>query len=175
MQSVLKEVEMTHRTLTHQLIGLTVLTLLAVACSAVQPTSMPTQIPPTSTPSPASVAEIIAQQYAVASNTKNADLYLSLFASDAVTMDYGVNYGPFRVTDIKADIYGAFASKYFQYKITSFFVSADGRFVAIEGIYTDWVRGGNTTISTPCLAILELENGKIVKESLYYNGAPFQA
>ncbi len=168
---------MTHRTLTHQMIGFTVFLLLAVACSAVQPAPAPapTLIPPTPTPSPASVAETIAQQYAVASNTKNADLYLSLFSSDAVTMDYGVNYGPFRVMDIKDDVYTNFASKYFQYKITSFFVSADGRFVAVEGIYTDWVRGGNNTASAPCLAILEIKNGKIVKESLYYNSAPFQA
>ena len=166
---------MTHRTLAYQLISLTVLTLLAVACSGVQPTSVLTLEPSTSTPPPAAVAEIIAQHYAVASNTKNANLYLSLFASDAVTMDYGVNYGPFRVMDLKDDVYANFASKYFQYKITSFFVSADGRFVAIEGIYTDWVRGGNHTVFAPCLVILEVENGQIVKESIYYNGAPFQA
>jgi SnoaL-like protein len=155
--------------------------LLAACQSAVMPVpavsitapTVPTLIPPTPTPSPASVAETIAQQYATASNTKNADLYLSLFSSDAVTMDYGVNYGPFRVMDIKDDVYASFASKYFQYKVTSSFVSADGRFAAFEGIYTDWIHGGNQTASAPCLVILEIRDGQIVKENIYYNGAVF--
>ncbi len=168
-----QEDKVTHRTLIHQLIGLSVFLLLAVACNEAQPAS--TLISPTSTPSPASAAEIIAQQYATASDTKNADLYLSLFSADAVTMDYGVNYGPFRITDIRDDVYAFFADKYSQFTVKSFFVSADGRFAAVEGIYTDWIRGGNNTISAPCLAILEIKDGKIVKESLYYNGAPFQA
>ncbi len=153
--------------------------LIATGCltdaAPPRPTLTPALIPPTSTPSPASMAETIAQQYATASDTKNADLYLSLFSPDAVTMDYGANYGPFRVMDITDDVYAFFAAKYSQFKVASFFVSADGRFVAVEGIYTDWVRGGNNTVSAPCLAILEIKDGKIVKESLYYNGAPFQA
>lgn len=88
-------------------------------------------------------------------------------------MDYGGNYGPYRIMDIKDDVSAAFASKYFQYKVTSSFASADGRFAALEGIYTDWIHGGNQTASAPCLVILEIKDSKIVKESIYYNGAVF--
>ena len=118
------------------------------------------------------VAESIAQQYTAASNSKNVDQYLSLFAPDAITMDYGVNYGPFYVRDITDDIHVYYSSKYFQYQVNSSFVSSDGRFAALEGIYTDWIHGGNQTASVPCLVIIEMKDGKIIKESIYYNSAP---
>lgn len=156
-----------------QMVGLIFIVLFAVACSQVQPTRVVTPVPVTPTASPVSIAETLAKQYLTAYETKNADLYYSLFSSDALYMDYGVNFGPFRVMDIKDETYSGFASKYFEYKIISSFVSADGRHVALEGTYTDRVRGGNNTASVRCLSILEIRDGKIVKESLYYNGAAF--
>src|SRR5512135_453840 len=73
------------------------------------------------TVSPTSAAESIAQQYTAASNSKNVDQYLSLFAPDAITMDYGVSYGPFYVRDITDDIHVYYSSKYFQYHVNSSF------------------------------------------------------
>ncbi len=128
--------------------------------------------PAAPTVSPTSAAESIAQQYTAASNSKNVDQYLSLFAPDAITMDYGSNFGPFYVRDITDDIHVYYSSKYFQYQVNSSFVSSDGRFAALEGIYTDWIHGGNQTASVPCLVILEMKDGKIIKESIYYNSAP---
>lgn len=160
-------------TRTFKMVGLIFIVIFAVACSQVQPTRVVTSVPVTPTASPVSIAETLAKQYWTAYETKNADLYYSLFSSDALYMDYGVNFGPLRVMDIKDETYSGFASKYFEYKITSSYVSADGSHVTLEGTYTDWVKGGNNTVSVPCLSILEIRDGKIVKESLYYNGAPF--
>lgn len=129
--------------------------------------------PAAPTASPTSAAESIAQQYTAASNAKNVDQYLSLFAPDAISMDYGSNFGPFYLRDITDDLRIAYSSKYFQYQVNSSFVSSDGRFAALEGIYTDWIHGGNQTASVPCLVILELKDGKIIKESIYYNSSPF--
>jgi ketosteroid isomerase-like protein len=119
------------------------------------------------------VAESLVNQYVSAYETKNADLYLSLFSEDGVYVDYGINLEPTPLVYLREDVYSTFADTHFQFEITSYFVSADGRFAAIEGIYTDWPRGANQTASVPCLAILEIRDGRIVKESFYYNGAEF--
>lgn len=159
------------KTLAAQHLVWTILLLLAVACSAPQATIVPTTMPPGSTASRTS--ELLVKRYIDAYATKNAEAYFALFDADGMYVDYGMNVGPSRIMGMKDEISAGIASRYFEFKVTAFFVSADGSSAAVEGIYTDWIRGGNTTASVPCLAILEIKNDKIIKESLYYNGAAF--
>ena len=55
----------------------------------------------------------------------------------------------------------------------SFFLSADGRFAALQGINEDPARSGEPA-SVPIVSLLEFRNGKITKETLYYDGRLFK-
>ena len=57
-------------------------------------------------------------------------------------------------------------------KLNSHFVLRDGRFVAVTGTYTTTGKDGNLT-SVPIVIILEVIDGKIIREDQYYDNSPF--
>jgi hypothetical protein len=52
-------------------------------------------------------------------------------------------------------------------------VSDDGRFAAIDGTYTNVGKDGKVA-SVPTVILLELRDGKIIHETDYYEGSPFE-
>jgi ketosteroid isomerase-like protein len=57
-------------------------------------------------------------------------------------------------------------------KFTSQFVSRDGRFVALNGTYANAGKDGNLA-SVPIVIILEVRDGRIVREDQYYDNGAF--
>lgn len=156
---------MNHRTLLLPLIGLGLILLIAIGCSAPQPT-----------PAPAVEAESIVKAWIAAYAAKDADKYLSLFGSDGEFMDPAdpgfKGTGPQKMRNLQEMMKGGFATKEFAYKITSYFISPDGRFAAAEGTYT-YMGNQGKVVTTPCASILEFKDGKITKETVYYDGSQF--
>jgi hypothetical protein len=65
-----------------------------------------------------------------------------------------------------------FKNTNFGIKVHFHFISRDGRFVALTGTYTNTGRDGNLA-SVPVVIILEVKDGKIVREDWYYDNSLF--
>jgi hypothetical protein len=108
---------------------------------------------------------------------KSAKDYLAVFDKDAIYSDLGRasirNAGSMYVRDLNTAIAQTFQEPDFQFKAKSSFVSDDGRFAAIDGIYTD-VGKDKKPASVPMVILLELRDGKIIHETDYYDGSPFE-
>jgi ketosteroid isomerase-like protein len=57
-------------------------------------------------------------------------------------------------------------------KVNSHLVSADGRFIALSGTYTETGKDGNPA-SVPIAVILEVKDGKLIREDVYYDSSPY--
>ncbi len=153
-----------------RILTLTLVTIFLVGCSGVQ------AVAPTPTPSPVLLAESIAQQYASAFEARDADKFFSLHSDDALYMGYGVgnSRGATKIKLYVQELQALFRYvESFQVKITSYIVSADGRFVVLQGSYTDWGKNGYPA-TVPIVVIVEIRDGKIVQETAYYDGSPFK-
>ncbi len=153
--------------------------LLGGGCAA---PAAPTPIPPptgpilTPTTSPVAVAEDLAQAYITVNEAKDAPAYLDLFSYDAVYMNNsnasarqeGVVY----MRNGRTYVIYLFGLKNYAMKMNSHFISTDGRFIALSGIYTNTGKDGNPA-SVPVEVILEVKDGKLVREDVYYDPSPF--
>ncbi len=153
------------------LIFFTILSLssvVVVACSSLSPS-------PTHT-SPTTVAESIAQAFISAEEAKQAADYLGLFAYEAVFMDNSNatlrKLGGLYVRNSQQHVIDIFKQKNYGVKFSSHFVSEDGRFIALTGIYTNTGKDGNPA-SVPLEIILEVKDGKIIRQDDYYDSSPF--
>ena len=117
-------------------------------------------------------AATLAAAYAAAYEVKDASAYLSLFSDDADYFDYAVQVHA-RIKKLKGELRRSFQREEFDLTFHSSFVSSDGRFAALKGTYSDLARSGDRS-SVPLAAILEFQDGKIIKEILYYDGSLFK-
>ncbi len=109
--------------------------------------------------------ESILQEWIAAYASQNdPDKFISLFSEDAEWVDWGEpmfkDSGPWTIRDMEEVIRSS--AHTFAVEVTSYFISPDGRFAAVEGNLTDH---GKTV---PAAAILEFKDGKIHKESWYH-------
>ncbi len=120
-------------------------------------------------PQAAPTTESLVEEWSAAYAAEDVDKAFSLWSDDAEWMDNAdpefQSSGPQKVKDIESMIRGSVGS--FQVHITSHFISADGRFAAAQGTFAMNVK------TAPAVAILEFKDGKIVKETWYYDGSQF--
>jgi ketosteroid isomerase-like protein len=137
--------------------------LILVACAGLGTNSAAAQV---------SEAQALATKYKTAYETKDADMYLSLFNDDSVFTDYGMKDGPISMSSLKSDVYDVFKEEAFSFKVKSHFVSSDGQYASVRG---DFSYHGNTgsIVTVPATTILEFKSGKIVSETWYYDGTNF--
>jgi ketosteroid isomerase-like protein len=118
------------------------------------------------------LADSLTAAYVSAYEAKDAGAYLSLFSPDADYVDYAVQVHA-KISALRDELFRSFERQTFRLQIRSFFVSADGRFAALQGTYTDIARSGDP-VSVPIISVLEFRDRKIIKEILYYDGSPFK-
>jgi ketosteroid isomerase-like protein len=156
-------------------VGLSLLNVMAAACSGLSPSPTPTLPPPTPT-SPIPATESLAQAFVTTYEAKQAADWLALFSNDALFMDNGNpaarKEGVMYMRDQHTYVKYLFALPHFSMKFSSHFVSDDGRFIALSGTYTFTDKKGEIA-SVPIMIILEVKDGKIVREDDYYDGSPF--
>jgi len=127
---------------------------------------------PPESPSPEARALVLAKAYASAYEAKDADAYLSLFSRDADYFDFAVQIYA-KIRSLKEELRRSFQRDDFRLSVHSIFVSSDGAFAALRGTYTDTTRS-ELQVSVPVVSILEIQNGKIQREFLYYDGSLFK-
>lgn len=120
----------------------------------------------------ADAAEAVMKAYIAAYEAKDATAYLSLFSRDAVYVDFAVQVHA-KVSQLRTELVSSFRRKGFRFSIQSFFVSGDGRFAALQGTYSD-SGGRGQPASVPIASFLEIRDGKITRETLYYDGSLFK-
>jgi ketosteroid isomerase-like protein len=155
--------------------GLPLLMVIAVACSGLSPTSTPTR-PLLAPTSPIPATESLAQTFITTYEAKNAADWLALFSYEAVFMDNGnPTYRKLGVVYVRNEFSAVnylFSLKNFSMKFNSHFVSQDGRFIALNATYYNTGKDGNIA-SVPMMIILEVKDGKIIREDDYYDSSPF--
>ncbi len=149
----------------------------AAACASPAPTPIPPPTAPIPTATaPVPVAESLAQAYITANAAKDAVAYLDLFADDAVYMDNGNatarEEGVVYIRNSRTYVTYLFSLKNYAMKMSSHFVSADGRFIALSGTYTNTGKDGNPA-SVPIAVLLEVKDGKLIREDVFYDSSPF--
>jgi len=106
-------------------------------------------------------------------NGRNAASFLSFYAGDAKYVDVvSPRWRVMTKSRLAADVASRFPRSEFASKLEpepgspideAFFVSADGRFAAVQGTYADETSGG-APVDQPMLVILELRAGQIVRQ-----------
>ncbi len=106
-------------------------------------------------------------------NGRDATSFLSFYAEDAKYVDVvSPRWRVMTKSRLAADVASRFPRSEFASKLEpepgspmagSYFVSADGRFAAVQGTYADEIAGG-TLVDQPMLVILELRAGQIIQQ-----------
>ena len=133
---------------------------------------MPTDVDPHESQQVRNAAEELVKAYIAAYETKDATAYLSLFSKGAVYVDFAVQVHA-KIRQLKEELVSSFRRQGFQFSIRSYFVSVDGRLAALQGRYRDSLRSGQSA-SVPIASFLEIHEGKITREALYYDGSQFK-
>ena len=117
------------------------------------------------------------EQWLAAYNDRDAASFLSFYAEDAKYVDVvSPRWRIMTKSQLAADVASRFPRSEFAVQArtgtpgsamgSSFFVSADGRFAAVQGTYADEVAGGGL-VDQPMLVILELRAGQIIRQYNY--------
>ena len=111
-------------------------------------------------------------KWLAAFNGRNAASFLSFYAGKATYVDVvSPRWRVMTKSQLAADVASRFPRSGFASKLepepgspldASFFVSADGRFAAVQGTYADVIAG--RLVDQPMLVILELRAGQIIKQ-----------
>jgi hypothetical protein len=119
----------------------------------------------------------LAKGYVDAYQAKDAEKFFGLMDNDAIYSDQGRssirNSGDFYMRNLNTAIAQTFQDPVFAYVCKSYFVSSDGQFATAQCLYTDTGIDGNPA-TVPAVSILEFKNGKIIKETMYYDGSPYE-
>lgn len=116
----------------------------------------------------------LVQGYVGAYHALDADKYMSYFAEDAKYYDMGLkDFGAWDRNALDKAVHSTFDDEGFKVEIDSFFVSTDGKYAALEGTYYDLNKSGRQ-VGMPMVIMLDIQDGKIIKEVDYYDRSPIK-
>ncbi len=149
--------------------------LQLVTCSGVSPEPPVTTVPTTATVT-ISAVEDVTRAFISAYEAKEPADYLALFSDDAIFLDNSVPYRSEVVVDLVRIsgpyVRNLFTRTNFGIKFQSRTISRDGRRVALTGSYSNTGKDGNLA-SVPIIVMIEIKDGKIVREDQYYDNTAF--
>ena len=129
-------------------------------------------MPPTDARSAPNRRDSPLNAYISAYQAKDARAYLSLFSQDADYVDFAVQVHA-KISQLKGELASSFHREAFRLVFHSSFLSADGKSAALQGTYNDSARGGEPA-SVPIASFLQIAEGKITREAVYYDGSLFK-
>ena len=129
-------------------------------------------MPPTDARSSPNRRDSLLNAYISAYQAKDARAYLSLFSQDADYVDFAVQVHA-KISQLKGELASSFRREAFRLVFHSSFLSADGKSAALQGTYNDSARGGEPA-SVPIASFLQIAEGKITREAIYYDGSLFK-
>ncbi len=103
------------------------------------------------------------EKWTAAYNARDVESFLSFYSDQAEIIDViAPEWRTLTKKTLEQDVTPKFNSDKFKSNLDTNFISADGSFVAVQGIYKD-----AKTVKTPMVIILEVENGLIIKQTDY--------
>ena len=128
----------------------------------------------TSHPSPAPdpVDEIyqLLQGWMDACHGVDAEKYMSYYSESLTYLNVAIkDFGTITYDDFNTNTHDDFRQEGCDIEFNLFFISPDGKSVAIEGTYNTRNRSGRQ-VSILIAIILEIQNGKIVRQTDYLDG-----
>jgi hypothetical protein len=148
--------------------------ILLTSCT--RASTIPTEDPLPTTTADISVVQNLAEAYISAIGSKQASDYLALYSYDAIFLDSSTPYRSSGLYDLVRNsqnyVINLFKNTNFGMKLDSYVVSRDGRFIVLTGTYTNMGKDGNLS-SVPIIIILEVKDGKIIRDDWYYDNNSF--
>ena len=129
-------------------------------------------MPPTDARSAPNRRDSLLNAYISAYQAKDVRAYLSLFSQDADYVDFAVQVHA-KISQLKGELASSFRREAFRLVFHSSFLSADGKSAALQGTYNDSARGGEPA-SVPIASFLQIADGQITREAIYYDGSLFK-
>lgn len=120
----------------------------------------------------ARATQAIVEKWIAAYQTYDPSTLISLYSDDITWIDYGKNDGPHH-GGMNGLIHSTFDSQVYKLRVDSYIITRDGRFAVIQGAYSEKNGISGKWASTPAVAILEFKDGKIIRETWYYNTGVF--
>jgi hypothetical protein len=99
-------------------------------------------------------------------NHENAQDVISYYADQAsFTYITGPQWVVFTKDQLLDDLMTGFSSEHFNFQLDKFYLSSDGHFAAVQGVYAD-----EFIDESPMITLVEIENGEIVEQYVYIDG-----
>jgi len=117
----------------------------------------------------AKATQALVQEWMAVSKANDYQKLIALYADDLVWMDYGDNYGPLDKGNLSYDLQYESGPEQMKLKYKSYLVTSNGHCAVIQATFSTHARSTGKWVSMPAIAILEFKDGKIVRESWYYN------
>lgn len=143
-------------------------------CPTQEPQECPTPIPVETVecapacPAPSelvSAAEAVVEAYIDSWEQRDVEKFFAVHTDDALIVDQCEDEEYFM--DLSKSFYKTtFDNEAFRVTVDWYFISDDGRFALLEGMTTDYIKDGEP-VMIPNATILEIEDGKIIKRTMY--------
>ena len=117
-----------------------------------------------------SETQALVKAWVSAYESKDADKFIALYSDDIYYADWAIGAFITGKDGWSSGVRSTFPEEGFAVKVTSYFISSDGRSAAVEGIYSNKDKQGRI-VSMPMVSVLEFKNGKIIKETDYYDAS----
>lgn len=140
--------------------------LLLSACSWLK-----SDVPDTA---PAKATQVIVEKFIAANSKYDPDTLVSLYSPDILWMDNGDMYGPLHFDQLEWMIRNDYSPDQMTLSFRSYLVSFDGRYSVVEGTFSTKNKTTGKWVSMPAVAVMEFKDGKIYRETWYYNSWPMQ-
>ncbi len=119
-------------------------------------------------------ADNLVKAFITASEAKDINQYVSLFSEDARYMDYtGPTTSPMYLRDVRPILAQRFNDPAFSIKVESYFISSDGASAAVRSKLT-YKNSQGDPASAPVVVILQIKDGKVVRQDNFYDSRPFE-
>jgi len=136
------------------------------ACSQVR-----SDVPDTA---PAKATQANVEKFIAANSNYDPSTLVSLYSPDVLWMDNGDAYGPIHFDSLDWLIWNDYGPDQMTLSFRFYLVTYDGRFSVVEGTFSTKNKTTGKWVSMPAVVVLEFEDGKIIKETWYYNSWPMQ-
>lgn len=112
-------------------------------------------------------AQVIVEEYIQAYQSYDMAKCSSLFADDATYQDVSNDFQMTGNTIIRSGLQEEIHRDTFRVKFESYLVTEDGRFAVIQAVYSHKNFQTEPWESAPYIIILEIQDGKIIRATLY--------
>lgn len=117
----------------------------------------------------AKAAQVLVEQYIHALTTYDFAPLDSLLSDDYVYTDYGRFVRPESKDNLILLLQEDMSTRSYKVEFPAYTVTSDGRFAVLQAIYSEKSPATGKWVSAPMYDVVEIKDGKIIAETMYYN------